>query len=120
METPLAFAFGITLGLLFIGIVFYFIVVYNILVRLRNNLKKSWANIDVLLKQRNDELPKLIDSVKGYMTYEKNVLKDLTHARTDFLNAKDLSIARHCRLVIPGIFASFSRLLHASSAGTRL
>lgn len=61
--------------------------IYNALVRLRNDIKKSWANIDVLLKQRSDELPKLIESVKGYMKHEKGVLEELTKARTAFLSA---------------------------------
>ena len=91
MAIQLFVVLGITLGLFVISIVLYFVSIYNILIRLRNNIKKSWANIDVLLKQRNNELPKLVDSVKGYMKYEQNVLKELTMARTSFLHAKNLS-----------------------------
>ena len=80
------------IGILFlIGFAVYFISVYNGLVRLRNNIKKSWANINVLLKQRSDELPKLIASVKGYMKHERETLEVLTKARTDFLKAKTMS-----------------------------
>jgi len=68
----------------------YLISIYNGLVELRNNIKKSWANIGVLLKQRSDELPKLIESVKGYMKHEKTLLTDLTKARTSFLNARTM------------------------------
>lgn len=53
-----------------IAIALYFIVTYNSLVSIKNNVEKAWANIDVLLKQRNDELPKLIDTCKVYMTHE--------------------------------------------------
>jgi len=91
MVMHLLVVLGIMLGLFAIGLTLYIVSIYNILIRLRNNIKKSWANINVLLKQRNDELPKLIDSVKGYMKYEQNVLRELTAARTNFLNAKDLS-----------------------------
>lgn len=70
-----------------LGLIGMFASMYNGLVRLKNNIKKSWANIDVLLKQRSDELPKLINSVKGYMKHEKETLKQLTEARTAFLNA---------------------------------
>ena len=42
------------------------VVIYNNLVRLQNNVAKAWANIDVLLKQRNDEVPNLVAVVKGY------------------------------------------------------
>lgn len=54
---------------------------YNRIVRLKNNIEKSWANIDVLLKQRNDELPNLINTVKGYAKHEKTLLNELTRAR---------------------------------------
>lgn len=74
-----------------IGVVGYAIGIYNGLVNLRNNIKKSWANIDVLLKQRSDELPKLINSVKGYMKHEKSTLTELTNARTALLGAKTMS-----------------------------
>ena len=75
------------IGLAFAG---YFVIVYNSLVRLKNNIKKSWANIDVLLKQRTDELTKLIDTVKGYMKFEKNVLTDITKARTAIMKAETI------------------------------
>jgi len=71
-----------------IAIIGYGIGIYNGFVQLRNNIQKSWANIDVLLKQRSDELPKLIASVKGYLKHEKTVLEELTKARTALLSAK--------------------------------
>ncbi len=74
-----------------IGFVAYLVSIFNGLVRLRNNIKKSWGNIDVLLKQRSDELPKLINSVKGYMKHERETLSVLTKARTDFLKARSMS-----------------------------
>lgn len=76
--------------LVLIGIIGYIIGVYNSLVRLKNDIKKSWANIDVLLKQRAEELPKLVASVKGYMKHEKSTLEALTKARTSFLGAKTM------------------------------
>ncbi len=74
--------FGL-IGLFIIGGgVVCFIIIYNGLIRLRKNIDKAWSNINILLKQRNNELPKLIDTVKQYMNYEKKVLKQLTKART--------------------------------------
>ncbi len=81
---------GVILGLLGIIAVVYVVSVYNSLVTLKNNIKKSWANIDVLLKQRSDELPKLINSVKGYMKHEKQLLTEITAARTAIMKAKTL------------------------------
>lgn len=64
--------------------------IYNGLIRVRHNVDKAWANIDVLLKQRRDELPKLIETCKGYMKHERQLLEDITKARTQFLNAQSL------------------------------
>jgi len=72
-------------------IVGYIVSIFNGLIRLKNNIKKSWANINVLLKQRSDELPKLISSVKGYMKHEKTTLAELTKARTDIMKASSMS-----------------------------
>ncbi|MBN1646115.1 LemA family protein [Candidatus Woesearchaeota archaeon] len=83
-----------------------FIGIYNSLVRLRNDIKKSWANIDVLLKQRTDELPKLIASVKGYMKHEKGLLENITKARTQFMNAKTMSAKARADNVITGALKS--------------
>src|SRR5580765_2986657 len=60
----------------------YFIGIYNSLVALREGVKQAWANIDVLLKQRHDELPKLIETCKQYMHYEQETLEKVMRART--------------------------------------
>lgn len=65
-----------------IGIVSYGVSLYNSLVQVKHQVDQAWANIDVLLKQRHDELPKLIDSVKGYMAHESSVLENVTALRT--------------------------------------
>jgi LemA protein len=59
----------------------YFIMTYNSLVSIKNNVEKAWANIDVLLKQRNDELPKLVDTCKVYMAHESQTLEKVISAR---------------------------------------
>jgi LemA protein len=63
----------------------YIIIIFNSLIQLKNQIRKSWANIDVLLKQRNDELPNLVQTVKGYMKHERGLLKDVTDARARIL-----------------------------------
>jgi len=82
----------IVVGMLIVlvALIGYIVSIYNGLIRLKHNIKKSWANIEVLLKQRSDELPKLINSVKGYMKHERSTLAQLTKARTDFLKAKTM------------------------------
>jgi LemA protein len=59
----------------------YGVVIYNSLVSLKHGISKSWANIDVLLKQRHDELPKLVDTCKRYMRHEQETLEQVMQAR---------------------------------------
>ena len=81
---------GLVVLLAAVGLLIYFITIYNSLIRLRNDINKAWANIDVLLKQRHDELPKLIETCKGYMQYEQKTLQMITEARTAFLKASSV------------------------------
>lgn len=73
-------------GFIFLGvllvIVIYLVIVYNGLVNCKNNVNKAWANIDVLLKQRHDELPKLVDTCKQYMQFEQETLEKVIQARS--------------------------------------
>jgi LemA protein len=65
----------------------YSVTIYNGLVGLRNEIDRAWSNIDVLLKQRNDEIPRLIDVCKGYMQYERETLQALTESRAKYAAA---------------------------------
>lgn len=65
----------------------YCVIIFNNLVSLKNNVKKTFANIDVLLKQRHDELPKLIQTCQQYMQYEKGTLEAITAARAQSMQA---------------------------------
>jgi LemA protein len=69
------------------GVMAYLITLYNGLVAVKNNVDKSWANIDVLLKQRHDELPNLLEVCKGYMKYESDTLQRVTQARNAYGHA---------------------------------
>lgn len=60
---------------------------YNNLVGLRNRVKNSYAQIDVQLKRRNDLIPNLVETVKGYAGHEKGVLEEVTKARSSVMNA---------------------------------
>ena len=67
--------------LVVVGLVVYGISIYNGLVAVKHQVEQAWSNIDVLLRQRHDELPKLIDVVKGYGAYERDVLEKVTLLR---------------------------------------
>ena len=72
---------------LFAGLVLWGILLYNQLVVLKNNTEKAWSNIDVLLKQRNEELPKLISVCKEHMQYEQATLQKVMEARNRVASA---------------------------------
>src|SRR5512143_426266 len=65
--------------------------IYNGLVALKNSVARSWANIDVLLKQRHDELPKLVKTCEGYMQHERAVFDKLSEARGALLQARGVA-----------------------------
>ena len=77
----------VVLAIVVIGLIMYFVGIYNSLVTLKNDIDRSFANIDVMLKQRHDELPKLVDTCKGYMQYEQKTLQAVTEARTAYMRA---------------------------------
>lgn len=74
---------------LLVALVLYAITIYNNLISLKNNVSKNWSNIDVLLKQRYSELPKLIDTCKEYMQYEKGTLEKIVTARQAAITATE-------------------------------
>jgi LemA protein len=65
----------------------YFILIYNSLVDLKHQYGKEWAQIDVILKQRHDELPKLVETCKAYMKHEQETLEKVINARAQLGNA---------------------------------
>jgi LemA protein len=84
-------AFIVFLGVLVLLLLIlggYIIGIYNGLVSLRNNIDRAWSNIDVLLKQRFDELPKLIKVCEGYMQHEQKTLEAVVKARSMVQNAR--------------------------------
>ncbi|HFD79366.1 MAG TPA: LemA family protein [Gammaproteobacteria bacterium] len=75
-------------GLLLVALIVYFIHIYNRLVSLKHGVSRSWSNIDVLLKQRHDELPKLVEVCKRYMGYEQETLERVMNARSRVAQAR--------------------------------
>jgi LemA protein len=67
-----------------VGLMAYAVGVYNMLVRLANNIDKAWSNIDVILKQRHDELPKLVEVCNSYMSHERETLEAVIKARNAY------------------------------------
>lgn len=67
----------------------YGVMMYNGLVSVKNNVARAWANIDVLLKQRHDELPKLVETCKQYMKFEQGTLQKVIDARSRVFSARE-------------------------------
>ncbi len=84
-----------SIGLIALGVVavcvLFVIGIYNNLVKLRNNRENAFSNIDVQLKQRYDLIPNLVNSVKGYAAHEKELLENITKARTAAISATDIN-----------------------------
>jgi LemA protein len=102
----------IFLGIFLFGalaIVGYFITIYNGLISLKENIKKSWSNIDVILKQRHDELPKLISVCESYSEFETGILDRLMKAREKYFKAKGVAkkseASNEVTAALQGIFA---------------
>lgn len=74
-------------GVVLVIIIIFIIVTYNTLVRLRNNVKNSFAQIDTQLQRRFDLIPNLVETVKGFATHEKELLENVTASRSGYINA---------------------------------
>ena len=77
-----------------LGVIVYGVSIYNGLVGVKNQVDQAWANIDVLLRQRHDELPKLIDVVKGYGAYERDLLEKVTRLRAHTATGREPDASR--------------------------
>src|ERR671922_203091 len=93
---------GLLTFLIVVGLLIYLVIIYNELVRLRNDNDRAWANIDVLLKQRHDEIPNLVETVKGYMQHEQQTLLAVTQARAAWLNAATIGQKAQADLLVTG------------------
>ena len=78
------------IALIIIGFISWFFTVYNGLIQVKENIKKSWANIDVLLMQRSDEIPKLIKVLKSFVKHEKKMFDNVMDARKSYLGANSI------------------------------
>jgi len=76
---------------LIVLVVIWLVGLYNRLVRYRNNRENAFADIDVQLRQRNDLIPQLVSTVKGYATHEKTLLESITQARSAVMGAGSIN-----------------------------
>jgi LemA protein len=72
------------------AVVLFVVSIYNSLIKLRNQVKNAWSQIDVQLKRRHDLIPNLIETVKGYMDHERDTLENITKARSQAVQAEGI------------------------------
>lgn len=81
--------FFIIVAILLILLLFYVVGTYNSLVSLRNKVKDGWSQIDVVLKNRNDLIPNIVETVKGYAKHESETLNSVIEARNKAVSASN-------------------------------
>ncbi len=96
----------IILAIIVIGILFM-VSMYNSLIRLRNQVKNAWSQIDVQLKRRHDLIPNLIETVKGYMTHERETLQNITNARSKAMSADNVQDRAKAEGELSGAMSKF-------------
>jgi len=79
------------IGFVVVGTIGYFLSLYNGFVEMKNNIGRAWANVDVLLKQRHDEVPKLVKTCQAYMQHERAVFDKLSEARAALAGARSVA-----------------------------
>ena len=96
----------VMLALIVIGFLF-FIGIYNALIRLRNQVKNAWSQIDVQLKRRHDLIPNLVETAKGYMKHERATLENVTEARSKAMGAESVGDKAKAEGALSGAMSRF-------------
>ena len=105
-------AMGLGTGLLIalvivVAIVAFIISIYNALVRLKNQVKNAWSQIDVQLKRRHDLIPNLVETAKGYMEHERGTFEAITEARAKAMGAGNVADASAAEGALSGALSNF-------------
>ncbi len=104
--------FLIVIGLLVLAVMF-FVGIYNGLVRLRNQVRDAWSQIDVQLKRRYDLIPNLVETAKGYMKHERETFEAVTQARAAAAGATTMGDRANAE---SGLTAALGRLFAVAEA----
>lgn len=88
-------------------LVMWIISMYNGLVRLRNQVKNAWSQIDVQLKRRHDLIPNLVETARGYMKHERETFEAITKARSEAMQAKGVGETAKAESNLQGALSRF-------------
>ena len=86
----------IIIAVVVVLVLLYLVSTYNMLVSLRNKVKDQWSQIDVVLKNRSDLIPNIVETVKGYAKHENNTLKEVIEARNSMNSASSVEEEMSC------------------------
>jgi LemA protein len=101
---------GIVVAVVVVIVALWLFVTYNGLVKLRNQTKNAWAQIDVQLKRRHDLIPNLVETVKGYAAHERQTFEAVTQARNMAVGAIGMGVGEQARAE-GGLSGALSKLL---------
>jgi LemA protein len=93
--------------ILIVIVILIIIGMYNSLIRLRNQVKNAWSQIDVQLKRRHDLIPNLVETVKGYMKHERETLENITNARSRAMKAETIGDKARAEGELDGAIGKF-------------
>jgi LemA protein len=88
-------------------LIFWIVGMYNGLVRLRNQVKNAWSQIDVQLKRRHDLIPNLVETAKGYMKHERETFEEITKARSQAIQAESVADKGKAESQLSGALSKF-------------
>ena len=108
----IGFVLLILLGIV-VAVFGYVAGIYNLLVRLRNQLENAWAQIDVQLKRRHDLIPNLVETVKGYATHERETFEKVIQARNMAVNATSVADKAQAENILSGTLKSLFAVAEA-------
>jgi LemA protein len=118
---PLSVSASFAVGVLILVVGFIVVTTYNAVVGLRQRIDKAWSNIDVALKQRFDQLPALVDAVRGLMRFEADVLTAVTEARAGYAPSQPIpeaaALSEQTSAAVRSLFATVERYPDIKSAG---
>lgn len=111
--SPPEYAATFAVGLVALIVGFLVVSTYNAVVALRQRIDKAWSNIDVVLKQRHDQLPALVSAVRGLMAFEQDVLTDVTRARAAYAPSEPIpaqaGVSEQTSTAVRTLFATVER-----------
>lgn len=103
---------GKWIGLGILALLAFFVIgVYNGLVRLRNQVRNAWSQIDVQLKRRHDLIPNLLETVKGYAAHERQTLENVTNARAQALSARGVAETAQAEAALTRALGQFNLVM---------